>query len=220
MQAYSFLLINKFIYNFSVGEKTMIYSPDMTLREARALYFRLNHFADDGGYQDRWIKVKVWHLPIWLPNTEGRRRAVKLHDIHHVLTEYPTTWRGEAEISSWEIGAGGLRRYYAGWWLDIMNVAQGLVVNPRGVYRGFVRGRRSTNLYSGEFTEELLTHRVGEYRHKLGLDIPEKDPEMADSFLFAVWVLISIAVYAGSLSLVLLPVLLPLSLIGMWVFSG
>jgi len=192
----------------------MIYSPQMTLGEARALYFDLNNFGEDGGYGERWIKVKVWRLPIWLLNTEGRRRAIKLHDIHHVLTEYPTTWRGEAEISSWEIGAGGLRKYYAGWWLDIMNVALGLLVNPRGVYRGYVRGRSGLNLYSTEFTDELLTHRVDEYRKKLRLDIPPKMPGAKDNMLFAMWVSISIAVYIGSLAIAFLP----LVLIGMWIF--
>ena len=101
----------------------MIYRPEMTLRDARELYFRLN-FGGDGGYDERWIKVKVWRIPVWLPNTAGRVQAVKLHDLHHVLTEYPTTWRGEAEISAWEVGAGGLRGYYAGWLLDLLNIAR------------------------------------------------------------------------------------------------
>src|SRR6478672_10226781 len=118
----------------------MIYPADMTLGEARKRYFEIAGFGD-GGYDEFWIKVKVWRLPIWLPNTKGRVAAVKLHDLHHVLTEYPTTWAGEAEISAWEIGSGGLHRYFAGWWLDLMNVAQGLLVNPRGLYHGFMRGR-------------------------------------------------------------------------------
>ena len=184
----------------------MIYTPHMTLREARALYFRLNDFGEDGGYDERWIKVKVWRFPIWLPNTEGRRRAVKLHDLHHVLTEYPTTWRGEAEISAWEIGAGGLRRYYAGWWLDIMNVAQGFVVNPRGVYRGFMRGRQNLNLYSLAFNDELLEHRVDEYRKRLKLDVALHKPGPTDHLLFMFWVAVSIVVY-------LISVVVPVSLL-------
>jgi NADPH:quinone reductase-like Zn-dependent oxidoreductase len=38
--------------------------------------------------------------------------GVKLHDIHHVLTGYDTTWRGKAEIGAWEI-ASGCGRHYA-----------------------------------------------------------------------------------------------------------
>jgi len=176
----------------------MLYSPDMTLGEARKEYFRLNNFGEDGGYQERWIKTNIWRIPIRLPNTEGRKRAVKLHDLHHVLTEYPTTWRGEAEISAWEVGSGGLHKYYAGWWLDVMNMAQGLVVNPRGLYRGFMRGRRSSNLYFSEFTDELLEHEVGEFRRLLKLDETERTPGLQDHLMFAFWIAASIALYLTS----------------------
>jgi hypothetical protein len=148
----------------------MIYGPEMTLRDARDLHFARSGFPPDGGYDERWIKVKVWRVPVWLPNTPGRRRAVRLHDLHHVLTEYPTTWRGEAEISSWEIASGGLRRYWAGWVLDLMNVAQGLVVNPRGAFRAFARGRRSRNLFGETFGDALLARRVGEVRRAVLLN--------------------------------------------------
>jgi hypothetical protein len=193
----------------------MIYSPQMTLGEARRLYFRLNAFGEDGGYRQRWIKVKVWKIPIWLPNTNGRQRAVMLHDLHHVLTEYPTTWRGEAEISAWEIGAGGLRCYYAGWILDLMTIAQGLVVNPVGVYRGFMRGRSTSNLYSTGFSDELLHHKVGEYRDLLGLDKSQRPPSTTDHLLLAFWILVSAGMYFAAV----LVSLLPLILIGLWVFS-
>jgi hypothetical protein len=193
----------------------MIYSPQLTLGEARRLYFQLNRFGEDGGYRERWIKVKVWKIPIWLPNTEGRRRAVKLHDLHHVLTEYPTTWRGEAEISAWEIGAGGLSRYYAGWILDLMTIAQGLVVNPVGVYRGFMRGRSTSNLYSTSFSDELLNHKVGEYRDLLGLAKSQRPPSTTDHLLLTFWILVSVGTYFAAVLLSLLP----LMLIGLWIFS-
>lgn len=177
----------------------MIYKPEMTLRDAREQYFRLNGFGADGGYEERWIKVKVWRLPVWLPNTKGRRRAVRLHDLHHVLTEYPTTWRGEAEISAWEVAAGGLRRYYAGWLLDLLSVAQGLLVNPRGLYRAFLRGRQCANLYSTEFTDEILSRRVGEYRRRLKLDEPAAPPTARDRAAFVFWALAGVAAYFGAL---------------------
>ena len=191
----------------------MIYAPDMTLRDARELYFRLSNFAADGGYDDRWIKLKVWRLPFWLPNVENRREAVKLHDIHHVLTEYPTTWRGETEISAWELGSGGLGRYWAGWLLDLWSIAMGLVINPRGVYRAFMRGRQSLNLYAGEFSDELLENRVGDYRRLLRLDRPLNPPRMPDRAAFLSWVFLGIVTYLAA-------VLVPLTsaiLIGLWI---
>ena len=193
-----------------------VYPPEMTLGQARARYFELNNFGSDGGYEERWIKVEVWRIPIWLPNTAGRVRAVKLHDLHHVLTEYPTTWRGEAEISAWELGSGGLKKYYAGWILDVLNLAQGLVVNPVGLYRGFMRGRRSKNLFSTQFTDEILTHRVGEYRQLLDLEsVPEK-PTLSDKLIFVTWVVVSVAAYLVAIA----PVWLTLALIALWVLWG
>jgi len=190
-----------------------IYPSEMTLGDARSRYFELNNFGKGGGYDEPWIKVKVWHIPIWLPNTAGRVRAVKLHDLHHVLTEYPTTWRGEAEISAWEIGTGGVNKYYAGWLLDLLSIAQGLVVNPRGVYRGFIRGRYSRNLYSREFSDEILKHKVGEYRDHLLLNTKPASPTARDVFAFALWILISIIVYLIAVA----PLWIPILLIFIWI---
>jgi hypothetical protein len=185
-----------------------MYAREMTLAEARAEYFRRSGFGDQGGYDERWIKVKVWRIPIWLPNTSGRIAAVKLHDLHHVLTEYPTTWRGEAEISAWEVGSGGLRRFWAGWWLDLMNVAQGLVINPLGVYRAFMRGRRTSNLFGATFSDEMLQSLVGEYRDRLDLEKPGDRPGLKDKLTFAFWVAASILLYIASVApLVAVPLL-------------
>jgi hypothetical protein len=186
----------------------MIYGPEMTLGEARTEYFRRSGFAEDGGYSDRWIKVKVWRMPIWLPNTAGRVRAVKLHDLHHILTEYQTTWRGEAEISAWELGSGGLHRFWAGWWLDLMNVAQGLLVNPRGVWGGFMRGRQSRNLFDREFDDGMLDELVGEYRHSLKLEKRPAAPTFRDYMMFTVWVGAGIATYFVSVILPAVAVML------------
>src|SRR5687768_9532294 len=133
----------------------MRYSPETRLGDARTAFFQAACFPSDGGYNDRWIKVRYLRVPIWLPNVENRRRAVPLHDLHHILTEYGTTWRGEAEISTWEVSSGGLRGFWAGWILDLMNVAQGLVINPRGVYGAFMRGRQTTNLFGSDFDPRI-----------------------------------------------------------------
>lgn len=194
----------------------MIYSTDMTLGEARKLYFERSGFGTDGGYDERWIKVKVWRIPIWLPNTAGRVAAVKLHDLHHVLTEYPTTWRGEAEISAWEVGSGGLHCYFAGWWLDLMNVAQGIVVNPRGVYGGFMRGRKTKNLFATEFDDRMLDSLVGEYRHKLRLETPLAEVTIADTMAFGFWVAASALVYIFSVILPIAAVLGLIAYVAFW----
>jgi hypothetical protein len=197
----------------------MIYNPEMTLRDARERYFELNRFGEDGGYEERWIKVRLWRIPVRLPNTKGRRKAVRLHDLHHILTEYPTTWRGEAEISAWEVASGGLHQYYAGWLLDLMNIAQGLLINTRGAYRAFVRGRQSANLYSVEFSDELLSHRVGEFRRRLRLDERPAPPTSRDRAAFVFWAFAGVVTYLGALLLTFSPLIL-LLLLFLWVRAG
>jgi hypothetical protein len=70
-----------------------------------------------------------------------------LHDVHHMLTGYPPTWRGEAAIAGWELGSGG-----CGWhplyWLDrLAFFLGGLVGAPTATLRGLRRGLGCRNLY-------------------------------------------------------------------------
>ena len=185
--------------------KTATYGPDLTLREARAAFFERSGFPPDGGYADRWVKLRLGPLPLWFPNTEGRRRAVPFHDLHHVLTEYPTTWRGEFEVAAWEV-ATGLRRHHIGWLLDLLGFASGLVVNPVSLFRAFVRGRRSLNLYGGVWGEgDILARRVGEVRRSLRLDAPAAPARLGDVLSFAVWAAVSVITYFVTGAVLLLP---------------
>ena len=81
----------------------------MTLGAARAAYYERNHFGADGGDSLDWLPVKMLGITFKIPNSEGRRRAVRFHDLHHVLTGYQTDFRGEAEIGAWELASGCLR---------------------------------------------------------------------------------------------------------------
>ncbi|MDT5294785.1 MAG: hypothetical protein QOJ76_1665 [Acidobacteriota bacterium] len=191
------------------------FAPELTLGEARARLFALGNLGDDGGYGDAWVKVKLWRIPIVFPNTQGRRRAVKFHDLHHVLTEYPTTWRGEFEIAAWEI-ANGVGRYWEGWLLDLLGFACGLVVFPRSVYRAFLRGRRSKNLYFERWDEALLAVRVGEMRRRLRLDAADAEPEPGDRAAFALWSAVGVLTYLAVCAATVLPALALLGVLWLW----
>jgi hypothetical protein len=138
------------------------YDPGMTLREARARYFQDNRFGEDGGYGDAWVDFKLGPVPMPFPNTEGRVRAVRYHDLHHILTGYRTDTRGEFEISAWEIGAG-CGDQWAAWALNLSGTAAGVLSCPGRTYRAFVRGLASRTLY-GEALEAQLDRTVGEVR--------------------------------------------------------
>src|SRR5947209_6866238 len=144
------------------------YDSDLNMRDARQQYFVRNNF-NNGGYEDKWVTLyKIGPIPLGFPNTKARIRSVKLHDLHHVLTEYDTTWTGEAEIGAWEI-ASGCADHYAAWILNMGAFAIGLFIAPRAVFRAFLRGRHSKNLYRRIFGDHLLGNEVGELRNELKL---------------------------------------------------
>src|SRR4029450_3554253 len=105
------------------------YNDLTSLWQARAEYFRKNGFGEDGGYTLSWVKIMLGPVPVWFPNTRGRRAALLQHDLHHIATGYDTTLVGEAEIGAWEL-ASGCRHYYAAWVLNMGAVGIGLLHAP------------------------------------------------------------------------------------------
>jgi hypothetical protein len=145
-------------------------SDTMTLLEARTRYFEDNGFGEDGGYSDKWVKIELFgKLPVWFPNTPSRVRAVRYHDLHHVVTGYRTDMHGESQISAWEL-ASNCKQEYAAWVLNTGGLVYGLITAPRDMFRAWVRGRHSNNLYGRAFDEVLLGQRVGATRRELALD--------------------------------------------------
>jgi len=174
------------------------------MSEARARYFEHNGFGD-GGYLDSWVKLDAGPLRIYFPNTAARVRAVKLHDLHHILTEYDTTWTGEAEIGAWEIAAG-CGRHYPSWVLNLLAMAIGLALAPRQLLVAFCRGTHSRNLYSGELEDDMLSRTVTEMRRDLGLEMPTPTPSRSVVARFLVWSLVAVAVLVAVTAFHVLPI--------------
>src|SRR4030095_1575209 len=122
------------------------YDNSLKVKEALQIYFSKYHFVN-GGYDLKWFKIKVGPVYFPFPNTKDRINAVKIHDIHHLVTEYKATLQGEAEIGAWEI-ASGCGRYYVAWLLNFGSLFYGLFFYPGYLLRAFLRGRKvSMNLY-------------------------------------------------------------------------
>src|SRR3954466_11876617 len=161
-------------------------STDTTLGAARANYYRVNNFGDDGGDALEWVPLKVMGMTLKIPNTDGRRRAVRIHDLHHVVTGFQTDLRGEAEIGAWELASGCLR-WPAATVLNLCSLAIGLVIAPHRMVRAWAPGRHTTNLYAENGVGHLLSREVGEVRHALGLDAPRPRARLRDALAVVVF---------------------------------
>jgi hypothetical protein len=175
----------------------------LTVRGARARYFAANGF-DERGYADRWVRLQAGPIPLFIPNTRSRVRAVRVHDVHHVVTGYATTFAGEAEIGAWEI-ASGCADHGAAWVLNLLALPIGLVRVPRATFRAFVRGRRSRNLYSRAIDDALLDRPVETLVRELRLDDPPAPPTPADAAAFVSWSALGIATFVAAVAVTLAP---------------
>jgi hypothetical protein len=156
-----------------------LYAPSLTLAEARRIYFEANGFGPNGGYDEAWVDFKLGPIPFPFPNTAGRVRAVKFHDLHHLVTGYDTNLIGELEIGAWEVGSG-CADMLAAWQLNLQSLGTGALFAPRRTWRAFMSGRRSKNFYAARFDDALLATTIADARRQLGLD-PEDGAGAADA---------------------------------------
>jgi hypothetical protein len=181
-------------------------NTSLTLATARSEYWAANGFGDDGGDALAWVPLKLWKLTIKIPNTDGRRRAVRLRDLHHVVTGYRTDLAGEAEIGAWEL-ASGCFRWPAALVLNAFALPMGLAIAPRRVLRAWARGRHTRNLYRHDGVDALLPRTVGAVRSELGLDAPAPAVRVRDVLAATLCALpaaaIMVAPLAAALALIL-----------------
>lgn len=140
----------------------------MTLLEARDLYLMENGLSTRV-YSEAWYPIPIGPLRLPIPSPPRARQATELHDLHHVLTGYGADFRGECEISAWEVGAG-LGAWWPPWLITFPSFLFGLLVCPLRTARAFVRGRRCRSLFAEDVAyEELLAMRIDDLRERLGI---------------------------------------------------
>jgi hypothetical protein len=171
-----------------------------TVFDARAEYFAANDFGDDGGYSKSTVTIYLFGIPISFPNTEGRKKAVVFHDMHHLVTGYATDNVGEAEIGAWELGSG-CTQVRAALVLNTGALLLGVFRSPRKVFAAFVRGRQCSNLYGAD-ARALLDREVDDVARELGLDRPLRPATLGDGVRFAGYLLASLASVALPLTLI------------------
>ena len=144
-----------------------------SVREALAEHLAASGLPPDAGDSDPFAVVRIFYLPYPIPNTRARKRAVRIHDLNHLVSGYQTDRIGELEISAWELASGGCRDYGAAWVLDLAGLLGGLVVAPRRTVRAFWAGRSQQNLYWFDY-EELLALSVEDARRLASEPLPTR----------------------------------------------
>jgi hypothetical protein len=168
----------------------------MTVGEAVARHYLAHGLPMDGGESARSFRVRIGPITVPLPNPPARRRAVYFHDVNHVLTGYDTTFsRGEMAIAGFEVGAG-CGGYLIAWFINLSLFAVALVVAPRTVFRAFVRGRRSSNLYRWtDGRDALAAMSVPALRSRLRIDNGHPDANGRDRLAFVAWSAAAVVVF-------------------------
>lgn len=148
------------------------YPREWSVERALAAYLEENGF-EPKEYDAPWVSVSFWWLTFPFPNPPQRRKAVRLHDLHHVATGYGTDPAGEAEISAWELRRGlrGLRMFVKG--IVTGGTIMGLFVAPARTLAAWREGASTAGtLFDHDLEEDyprLLRGSVGELRAHLGL---------------------------------------------------
>jgi len=177
----------------------------LSLREAAGV---VSDVLDPGGtaMSEKWVTAKIGPIPFAYPNTQGRKRLLAFHDLHHALLDYDTSLAGEAELAAWELGTGLENKTAIRYALRVFGFM--LPLRWGRLFRAFVRGRHCRNLLDHGLDDATLERSVGEMRRELGLESPVPEPSEADRREWRVWAAKGIAVVWGPL--------LPLGLLLWW----
>lgn len=131
---------------------------------------------------DRWFMVKIGRFALPVYSFAWRKRAVRTHDIHHILTGFPLTPAGEIQIATWELTAG-ISPHWIAAMVNLPTILLGLLFLPRRTFAAFLLGRHSTTLYRSELSEALMERRVSDLR-KRHLPSEAHQPTVTDYLVF------------------------------------
>ncbi len=127
----------------------------MTIEAELKVFYQECGFGETLGSRSRTVPVYTGCMLVPLPNIETRRRFLKYHDIHHLVTGYSVGRIGEGEVSAWELGAGSVFISPMLGTMNLIALSTGLVLKPRRMWQAFRRGCRSYTLYPASRREQV-----------------------------------------------------------------
>ena len=131
----------------------------MTLHDELAAFYRKSGFGEVVGERPLTVPVYTGCMLVPLPNIETRRRYLKYHDLHHLVTGYSVGRIGEGEVSAWELGTASMFVSPTLGTMNLIALSTGLVLEPKRMWRAFRRGFTSRNLYPAGVRAELESGR-------------------------------------------------------------
>lgn len=153
---------------------------------------------EDVQLEEDWWYFEVWGYKIYCYNFAWRRKALPIHDLHHVVTTYPCTMRGEMQVATWEFAAGRFKNIFANLFC-LPLVAVGVCIIPHKTFSAFRLGKKSHSLFDQMLVKDMAKLTVGELRSLTKTDRPTGSV-WSDFIKFAVLASLSAA-------LILMPIL-------------
>ena len=129
-------------------------SKELTVGDAAAgMPFGKDHFFAPES-PAKWWYFKVLGLKIYCYNFDWRKRALFTHDLHHVVTGYPCTMKGEMQVATWEFAAGRFPNIFSNLFC-LPLVAAGTLLIPGKTFKAFQRGQQSRSLFAHHLGQDV-----------------------------------------------------------------
>lgn len=177
----------------------------LRIKDALPILYKSYNLKPDGGIHDPSVRIELLkNFSLYIPNFETRKKVVLKHDIHHVVTGYSAVMKGETEISAWELSTGCTHNWFA-FIINTLGMMSGVPFNLRGIWRAWMRGRTTNNLYNEKYKLDALQNQtVEELQEELGLRNANTSTSSVSGFFSFVCFLV-FGTLASILSLVLVP---------------
>lgn len=118
-------------------------------------FYERHGFGPTPGARPKFVRVYTGCALVPLPNIETRRRFLKQHDLHHLVTGYSVGRLGEGEVSAWELGSGSMRVSAVLGFMNLIALSTGWFLDRDRMWQAFRRGLESENLYSAAMRSRL-----------------------------------------------------------------
>jgi hypothetical protein len=106
-----------------------------------------------------WWSFQIFGMKLFCYNFVWRRKALAFHDLHHVVTGYPCTLRGEMQVATWEFAAGAYPSIFAKLFC-LPLVALGALLIPQKIYAAYCKGKCSKSLFTLSLDSKITTMSV------------------------------------------------------------